>query len=201
MNMITPLTEDAVIYSLYREARERGSRTYFKIKHNYSASRNWYYVFGPDIDFLEIREDNSLIGSECKGQRRYKQEYSWPQPYSGLDEGLAYLTMPYLFENNELKFNGGALDQVYVFHACPKPNEIREIYLRIVSLTPLGYGVVTPNGQITLLQNAKPNPLHNTEAKQHLLEHLESLKDFSEKGRTFRTMIGSLSKLELAISS
>jgi hypothetical protein len=198
MNNFSPIIEDAVIYRLYNEAKQRGSRTYFKLKHNISVDRNWYYVFGPDIDFLEVRQDNVLIGCECKGQRKYKREYDWPQPYAGLDEGLAYLTLPAVVENHEVKFDGGALDEVYVFHACSKPSEIRAVNLKMIDLTPLGYGVVTPDGQVTRLREARSNPLHSADAKRHLLDHLDSLAMFSERGKTFRTMLESLSKLGLA---
>jgi len=94
-----PLTEDVVLYFLYRRAKKRESRVFFKIKHTYSletiigsVSKGWW--FAPDVDMLEITLPGGIIGYEVKGQQRKKEGYKWPRLYSGLDEALFYLRLP-----------------------------------------------------------------------------------------------------------
>jgi hypothetical protein len=187
-----PLTENIVLYFLYCQAKKRGSKVFFKIKHTLSLERisgrspiTWFY-FAPDVDMLEITPDNEIIGYETKGQRKGKTGYKWPSLYQGLDEALFYLRLPYI---RPRELEGGVIDKVFVVHAHPSPEKIEKdekLGLRIYELTPIGFICVMPQGKIIKLVEAKNNPLLDRDAKTFFLQNLDTLENFSENSRTFR---------------
>jgi hypothetical protein len=66
--------EDAVAYSLYRNRLPDGSRFLFKVHHNMSmrAERTWHYWCAPEIDVIEVKTDQQVVGYELKGARRHR---------------------------------------------------------------------------------------------------------------------------------
>lgn len=180
-----PLTENVVLYFLYRRAKEQGSKVFFNIKHTISSetidnsSKRWFFT--PDVDMLEITPDNEVIGYEVKGQRQKE----WPHLYYGLGQALFYLKLPHI---NGRKQNGGALDKVFVVHACQEPESIKrdeQLGLKIYDMTPIGFICVTPQGEIIKLVEAKKNPLLSKDVKNSLLQNAGMLEKFSEESRTF----------------
>jgi hypothetical protein len=153
-----------------------------------SLDRGWYFFFSPDIDLLEVTPEKTTIGYEAKGQTKGKDSPEWPPLYEGLDEAMAYLELPYVSKDGERMFDGGGLDMVYLVHPISKTEDIREIWKRIVSLTPIGYLGVKLNGESSEAVPAKPNPILDEGAKRFLIDHLETLLKFSEGGKTFRSI-------------
>lgn len=181
-----PLTENVVLYFLYIEVKKRGSKVFFGLKHNLSLNRKWSFYFSPDVDMLEITPEDEIIGYEAKGQQKRKESYNWPSLYIGLGEALFYLRLPYV---DGKKFNGGAIDKVFVVNAHPDPEEIIEHEksgLKIYELTPIGFLCVTPKGKIKKLIEAKKNPFLDKNMKNFLLQNLNTLENFSENSKTFR---------------
>ena len=184
------VTEDLVTWILYRRGKAAGSKLYFKIKHNLSLERDWQYVFGPDVDLLEITKNNSLVAYEIKGQRKTRSgEHDWPALYDGLGQALNYLILPFVVDSHGRRlFEGGAFDYVYLVNARPDAGK-DEAGLNVMQLTPLGYSTVTPKSEVIEIIQPKKNPLQSLEAKQHLLDNLSTLVKFSEQSRTFRGLV------------
>jgi hypothetical protein len=135
------LTEDEITWDLYLDRKAKGSKLFFKVKHNVSTVRDWSYVCAPDVDLLEVRVDNTLIAYEIKGQRKgRKGEVGWPALHDGLGQALAYLLLPVVYSSSRKMalFDGGAFDYVYLVNARPE-TEVRESAARVLQLTPLGY--------------------------------------------------------------
>ncbi len=94
------------------------SKIFRKFSHNLNLDREWNYYTGIDMDVAEITADNTIIGYELKGYRKYKGNSESPRLYEGLDQALNYLNLSYIFnKNNEALFNGGVPDCVYLVHA------------------------------------------------------------------------------------
>jgi len=77
-NQSAPMTEDFLLYIMNLVARQRGSRVFFKVSHNVSHNRGWHFWCAPDMDFVEVRSDDTIVAYEVKGQRRRKGRYEWP---------------------------------------------------------------------------------------------------------------------------
>lgn len=181
------LSEDITLYLLYRYLKPRGSEFFFKLKHNITikTEREWCYAFGPDVDILEAKRDNTIVAYEVKGQQKHK---GWPAEYEGLDQAMAYLQLPLILTNGKRLYEGGAIDKVYLVHCAPQANIFSETWLRIVSITPIGYIIVTGKGEAFNILEAKPNPVLNKDAKQHFLQNLSTLEPFNEDSRTFHSI-------------
>lgn len=206
------LKEDVILYIMRLFARRRGSRVLFKISHNLSLDRGWHFWCAPDMDLVEVRPDNTIVAYEVKGQHKQKGESDWPAIHDGLDQALAYLTLPKVTneKTNCRMFAGGAVDLVYLVHPLPSKDSPAQEDLNVISLTPVGFmGVLhlsTPRRpQMTeteikaiLIQQlnriievvpAKQNPLQDSRAKVFFLENLSSLEKFGEQSRTFRRRV------------
>lgn len=180
--------EDAVCYAFYKNYIPQNSRVFFKLAHNIAVKnpRGWDYWCAPEIDVIEITNDNRVIGYELKGARKHKNgEASWPGFYDGLGQALAYLNLPRIWQNNRFLFDGGVFDFVYLVHARSE-SRIEEDEIKILDLTPIGFISVAPDGIYVKLKEALTNPLKSDEAKQHFLNNLATLEKHSIKGRIFR---------------
>lgn len=181
-------SENAVAYALYRCCASRGSKVFLQLKNNLAlaSERSWSFWFAPDVDVLEIRPDNTIVAYELKGARRYKNEIGWPGYYDGLNQALAYLNLPFVLENDQPKFSGGAFDYVYLVHARPEL-KFSDYERRVLSLVPMiGFGVVLPDGTFTEIMKPIENPISDKDAKAHFLANLDTLRKFSPTGKTFR---------------
>lgn len=183
------LTEDEITWDLYKSKKTKGSKLYFKVKHNVSTIRDWSYYCAPDVDLLEVTLDNSVIAYEIKGQRMRKGEPDWPALYDGLGQALAYLMLPSVYSSALKKrlFDGGAFDRVYLVNARPAGTIDKES-TRILELTPIGYIAAYENNRMDEIRKPAVNPLKSQDAKNHLLENLPTLHEFSEESRTFRNL-------------
>jgi hypothetical protein len=150
------MKEDAVAYLLYKNYLSSDSRGFFKLSHNLDAKagRVWDYWTGTDIDVIEMSKDQTIIGYELKGYRRYKKNYEPPGLFDGLSQALHYLALPLVIEKRTFKekFSGGVFDFVYLVHArqTAKFDDIEE---RVFGVTPIGFIIVTPDGNFEYAQN------------------------------------------------
>ena len=120
------LSENITLYLLYRYLKPQGSEFFFKLKHNISTERKWFYYFSPDIDLMEVKRDNTVVAYEVKGQQKNRV---WPREYEGLDEAMAYLQLPLIMKNGKRLYEGGAIDKVYLAHCAPRANVFGETWL------------------------------------------------------------------------
>lgn len=203
-----PMTENLLLFVVSQAARQRGSRVFFKVFHNLSPGRGWHFWSAPDMDLVEVRTDNTIVAYEVKGQRKGKNGYNWPAWHDGLDQALAYLTLPKVTNETgqQRMFGGGVPDFVYLVHPLPFQGSVDPLDLRVISLTPIGFIGVLPfsidrnhkNSSLALgevfaseldkiieVAPAKRNPLQDARAKTFFLENLGSLESFGEGSRIF----------------
>ncbi len=206
------MTEDLLLFVMSLLARQRGSRVFFKVSHNMSLDRGWNFWCAPDMDLVEIRNDNTIVAYEFKGQRKGKNGYDWPACHDGLDQALKYLVLPRVTNQATVlpMFNGGVPDLVYLVHPVPSLDSLDPLDLKVISLTPIGFMGILPlsTDRINKSRNLDPgeafaseldkvvefappqqNPLQDTRAKTFFLDNLASLRNFGETGRTFSRRI------------
>jgi len=183
------MREDAVAYLLYKNYLPSDSRVLFKLSHNLDVTtgRTWDYWTGTAIDVIEISRDQAIIGYELKGYRKYKKNYEPPGLFDGLNQALHYLTLPLVMErgSGKEKFRGGIFDFVYLVHAR-QTAEFLDLEKRVFGVTPIGFIIVTPDKNFHRVREAKQNPIQSTEAKEHFLENLDTLGQFSIDGKIFQ---------------
>ena len=127
------------------------SKVFRKFSHNLNIDREWNY---------------------------YKGNSEPPGLYEGLDQALNYLNLPYVFKkNNEALFNGGVPDYVYLVHARQNA-EFQDYEKRVFGVTPIGFIIANPDGELHKVHDAKQNPIQSKEAKEHFLNNLNSLGKF-----------------------
>lgn len=154
------------------------SKVFRKFSHNLNLDREWNYYTGTDMDVVEITADDTIIGYELKGYRKYKGNPEPPGLYEGLDQALNYLNLPYVFnKNNETLFNGGVPDYVYLIHTRQNA-EFQDYERRVFSVTPIGFIIATLDNKFHKVHEAKQNPIQSKETKEHFLSNLNSLGKF-----------------------
>ena len=197
MNEEILFNENVISYSLYKNSLSKGTRIFFKVSHNIKIGRNWNCWCAPEVDVIEVTNDNTVIAYELKGVRKGRKKMieskeeslNFPASYDGIGQALAYLNLPYVNETdpslNLNKFNGGSFDFVYLVCARSKP-EFPEYEKRIFNLLPIGMTLALANGQFVKVKEASKNPLQSNEAKEHFLVNLNTLDKFSINGKIFR---------------
>ncbi len=211
-NQNFPMTEDLLLFIMSLVARQRGSRVFCKISNNISLDRGWHFWCAPDLDLVEVRFDNTIVGYEVKGQRRTRGTYDWPSPQEGLDQALRYLIMPRVTDQATVRpmFDGGVSDRGYLVHPLPSEDSPDPLDLKVISLTPVGFIGILPlsidrnnkNDNLALSETlgsqidkivevvpAKKNPLQDNRAKAFFLKNLDSLGAFGEASRIFNGRI------------
>jgi len=180
-------SEDVLSYCLYRNCIPNESRIFFKISHNIDIKTNriWSYWCSPEVDLIEVMKNNTITGYELKGARLRKGTEEFPAFYDGIGQAIAYLNLPFVYENNQFKFGGGVFDFVYVVYARNKI-EFPEHEKKIFNLLPIGVILALPDGKFEKVKEAPKNPLQNREAKEHFLNNLDTLKRHSTNSRIFR---------------
>lgn len=181
--------EKVIQYFLYKESIKENSKVFFNLSYNFKVNenRNWCYYTGTDVDLLKITEEDEIIAYEIKGMRKDKGNNEPPRLYEGLDQALGYLNLPFVMEDNNFKpkFNGGSFDFVYLVHARNKI-DFSECEKRVFSLVPVGFILITTEGKFEIVKEAIRNPLQIKEAKEHLLNHLNTLNKFSTESKIFK---------------
>ena len=136
-----PMTEDLLLFIMSLVARQRGSRVFFKISNKMSLDRGWHFYCAPDMDLVEVRNDNTIVACEVKGQQKRNGGYDWPACHDGLDQALKYLVLPRVTNQTTVRpmFKGGVPDRVYLVHPLPSTESIDPLDLKVISLTPVGF--------------------------------------------------------------
>lgn len=173
------MTEEQLAKSIVSNYLSKDSKIFRKFSHNLNLDREWNFYCGTDIDILEVTQDNTIIGYELKGYRKYKGNFEPPGIYEGLDQALNYLNLPHVCDkNNKMLFDGGVLDFVYLVHARQNA-EFQDYEKRVFGVTPIGFIIATPDEEFHKVQEAKQNPIQSKEAKEHFLKNLDTLSKFS----------------------
>ena len=149
---------------------QQGRGVYQKVLSSKDTGGYRYFGFSPDIDLLEVKRDNTVIGYELKGQRKRGREVDTPQFYEGIDEALAYLVKPVTSPLCS-SFAGSVFDYVYVVHLFG--TEVGRIADLLQRLTPLGV-VVVDRRRTRELVKPKPNPYLSVDLKTCFLAHLDA---------------------------
>jgi hypothetical protein len=173
-------SEDVLSYFLHQNYCSKESKVFFKLFQNISIkkNRNWHYWCAPDIDALEVTRDDVIISYELKSVRRRKGEPEYPALYDGIGQALAYLNLPWIYQNDQIKYSGGVSDFVYLVYARKKL-EFPDHEKKIFNLLPMGVLIALPDGKIEKVKEAPKNPLQNVEAKCHFLNNLNTLQKYS----------------------
>jgi hypothetical protein len=181
-------SENAVAYSL-RQHCAAESKLFFKFHHNMGGRRDraWYYYCAPEVDVIEVRIDGRLIAYELKGARKHKCGADYPAFYNAIGQSIAYLDLPWIYEGDHRKFEGGAFDAVYAVCAR-ETSKMDDSETRILSILPIGGMVVLPDGHVFTVKEAPKNPIQNTRAKEHFLNNLDSLNKHTTESRIFRAI-------------
>jgi hypothetical protein len=184
----TIFTENTVSYYLLKHC-DAESRLFFKFHHNMRArvDRTWSYYCAPEVDVIEVSADGRLVAYELKGARHHKSGPDYPAFYNAIGQVIAYLDLPWIFENDQRKFDGGAFDAVYAVCARETPR-LDDGEARILSTVPIGGMIALPDGQIVTVKEAPKNPIQNIHAKEHFLKNLDSLSKHTTGSRIFRAI-------------
>jgi hypothetical protein len=197
-------TENAVAYSLYKHLYKHSgpeSRFFFKFQDNLTLRENrpWYYYCAPDIDVIEIRQDEKLIAYELKGERKHRRN---PPLSDAIGQAIAYLDLPWIKEkeNDHGKFKGGAFDRVYIVCAR-RTAAIDASEARILDTVPLGAMLALPDGQFVTIKEARHNPNQDIRAKDHVLQNVNSLEKHTLGSKIGRSISAAGKEYEIKLSS
>ena len=170
-----PLTEDAVFLCMWNVLRRNGSKIFQKVRSSSDMGGYRYFRFPPDIDLLEVRPNNIVVGYELKGYRRKAREMVPPIFYEGIDQALAYLVNPVGSPDTD-SFIGSIFDQVYLVHPAGS-----EVVQRLAGLlqrcTPIGLIEVDPAGTKEIVKPTT-NPYVSSELKEHFLSRLDTFSTY-----------------------
>ena len=181
-------TENTVAYSLHKHCDPK-SRLFFKFHHNMKIPRDrtWFYYCAPEVDVIEVRSDGGLVAYELKGARQHRSGADYPAFYDAIGQGIAYLDLPWIYEDDQRKFDGGAFDSVYVVCAR-QTSQVDDSETRILATVPIGGMIALPDGQLSTVKEAPRNPIQNTRAKEHFLQNLNSLDNHTTDSRIYRSI-------------
>ena len=178
------------------------SRFFFKFQYNLSLRENrpWYYYCAPDIDVIESRQDGKLIAYELKGARKHRSGIPDSPPLSdAIGQAIAYLDLPWIYENDRRKFVGGAFDQVYI--VCARATAaVDDSEPRILDTVPLGAMLALPDGQFVTIKEAPHNPIHDIRAKDHVLQNVNSLEKHTLGSKIGRSISAAGKEYEIKLS-
>jgi hypothetical protein len=180
-----PLTEDAVFVLTYFLLLQRGKiKSLFKaVRQSKDGGDYRYFNFSPDIDLLEVRTDDSVVGYELKGIHKTKQGTKAVTYYEGLDQALSYLVNPiYSPMSDKLPSQASIFDFVYLVHPEQEDtNQVeRDAFVNIMhNFTPIGLIYVSHNRWKEVLP-PRPNPFLNPDLKNLFLQNLDAFKTYTK---------------------
>lgn len=170
-----PLTEDAVFLGLYMQLQRKfGSQVFKAVRASKNVGGYRYFSFSPDIDLLEVRSTDKVIGYELKGYRRVGREMKPPTHYEGIDQAMALLMNPVSSPLGR-SFSGSVFDSVYLAH--PEGSHVDDLAELLEKCTPIGLVVMSRTG-IREIVHPKPNPFLNEDLKSMFLSNLVALESY-----------------------
>jgi len=143
-------------------------------------------IFKPDIDIIAININKKIIiGIEIKGYRKKEYTFNYltgaknimldrANIYEALGEALMYLKNPYKFRYKGKYIKGSILDKVYLCY--PHKSDFVD-FEEVVALTPIGLMSVYDAESLTIVREAKQNPLMSQKAKDIFLDELYLIKN------------------------
>ena len=180
-----PLTEDAVFVMTLFMLQQRGQTKHiFKaVRQSKDIGEYKYFSFTPDVDLLEIRNDDVIVGYELKGIQKAKRTTKDVMFYQGLDQALSLLANPmYSPISDKTPPEASIFDYVYLVHPSPDPaNEVHGgAFARLVdSCTPVGLIYVSHDRWKEVVR-PKPNPFANQNLKALLLQNLDAFTQYQK---------------------
>lgn len=172
-----PLTEDAVFLALHRIlSRKNHSRIFQSVKSSSDTGGYRYFRFSPDVDLLEVRRSNEVIGYELKGYRKAGREIKPPAFYEGIGQALALLNNP-VSSPLSPSFAGSVFDYCYLVH--PAGSEVENLAQLLRQCSPIGLIVADYRGTREIVK-PKPNPLLSQEMKSCFLANLHTLSAYTQ---------------------
>jgi len=172
-----PLTEDAVFLLMYQILQRNNGIILKCVRSSKAVRDDRYFYFTPDIDLLEVRKDETIVGYELKGYTKSGRGYTSPSYYAGVDQALAYLINPAGIPSSESSFTGSIFDYVYLVHPFQEafPSGLEPFAELLNRCTPIGLIAVTYSGTREIVK-PKRNPFLNEDAKRQFLRHLEAFR-------------------------
>ena len=172
-----PLTEDAVFLCMHHILRRNNaSRILQKVRESKDVGGYRYFSFSPDVDLLEVRKDETVVGYELKGYRRSKREMKPPSPYEGIDQALAILKNPIRSPLSKA-FAGSIFDYSYLVH--PEGSMVDTLADLLSLCTPIGLIVVSHRG-VKELVKPKRNPFLDDSMKSFFVSRLDTLSTYKK---------------------
>lgn len=176
-----PLTEDAV-FLLLAQILKRNQGIILKcVRGSKDIGGYRYFTFSPDIDLLEIRNNETIVGYELKGYTKSGRSQSPPSYYDGIDEALAYLVNPVATPMSSSTFAGSIFDYVYLVHPFQETHhsELGPLALMLNLCTPIGLITVDYTGTEEIVK-PKRNPFVKEDVKKLFLSHLGAFRSSFE---------------------
>lgn len=171
-----PLTEDAVFLAMYHVLRRNnGSRIFQKVRESRDVGGHRYFSFSPDIDLLEVRQNETVVGYELKGYRKSGKTMKPPSHYEGVDQALAILKNPVRSPLSG-SFAGSVFDFSYIVH--PDGSQVEDLADLLQLCTPLGLIIVDHRGTREVVK-PKRNPFVDQDMKSCFLSKLEALEAYT----------------------
>ena len=172
-----PLSEDAVFLCMYHILRRNNaSRIFQKVRESKNVGGYRYFSFSPDIDLLEVRNDETVVGYELKGYRRSKREMKPPSPYEGIDQALAILKNPIRSPLSKA-FAGSIFDYSYLVH--PEGSMVDTLADLLSLCTPIGLIVVSHRGTKELVK-PKRNPFLDDGMQSFFVSRLDTFSTYEK---------------------
>ncbi len=169
-----PLTEDAIFLCMYNVLSRRNSRIFQKVNSSSNVGEYKYFNFSPDIDLLEVRQNDEVVGYELKGYRRKGRSIDPPMFYEGIDQALAYLINPTISPLGSSV--GSIFDYVYIVH--PYGSGIGKLADLLERCTPIGLVVVERHKTVEAVKPRK-NPWLDEGLKSLFLSRLDAFQAYT----------------------
>ena len=129
---------------------------------------------------------NAIIGIEVKGYREKEYLFDYmtgtkgkmldrANVYEAIGEAIMYLKNPYEFKYRGSRIKGSIFDKVYLCY--PYKDDFND-FKEVIELTPIGLISIYEGEteRLTIVRDAKLNPLMNKEAKNIFFEWLYFIK-------------------------
>ena len=172
-----PLTEDAVFLCMHHILRRNNaSRIFQKVRESKDVGGYKYFSFSPDVDLLEVRNNETVVGYELKGYRRSKREVKPPSPYEGIDQALTILKNPVSSPLSKA-FAGSIFDYSYLVH--PEGSMVDTLADLLSLCTPIGLIVVSHRG-VKEVVKPKRNPFLEDGMKSFFVSRLDTLSAYEQ---------------------
>jgi len=163
--------------------RKKGKYLFKAVRQSKDLGDYQYFTFSPDVDLLEVRTDNSIVGYELKGLQRAKKGMKPMSYYEGLGQALCYLTNPTCSPiSDKVAVSASIFDYVYLVHPGQESIDSTQgdAFLSLVrNCTPIGLIYVSHDRWREVVP-PKPNTFVNQELKDLFLQNLSAFTQYQK---------------------